>query len=323
MSANNFFPELNIKFSKETDNFAEFTAEPLLRGNGVTIGNSLRRILMTSIPGAAITSVKFDGVNHEFTNIDGVVEDVTDIILNMKKVRFKFLEEDVEQITIDVDGPCQVTANDIKKNITHFEVLNPECELFTINKKGKMSFDLRIGRGSGYRPSIENKRKDDVIGTIAIDSIFNPVKKVVWDVQPIATSSEGHERLKIAIETDISTIPKDAINHAAFILRQHFAYFMFNDTSAIKALNDDEVNEVIEMRALLTKSIDEMELSVRSHNCLQAAGIKTIGSLVSKDEGEMLKFKNFGRKSLMELHEKLSELELSFGMDISQYMDSE
>lgn len=323
MSANNFFPELNINFSKETENYSKFTAEPLLRGNGVTVGNSLRRILMTSIPGAAITSVKFDGVTHEFTNIDGVVEDVTDIILNMKKVRFKFLEEDVEQITINVEGPCEVTAKEILQNAVHFEVLNPDCHLLTVSKKGKMSFDIRIGRGKGYRPSIQNKRKDDVIGTIAIDSIFNPVKSVSWDVQPIATSSEGHERLTIEVETDQSTIPKDAINHAAFILRQHFAYFMFNDTSAIKALNDDEVNEVIEMRSLLSKSIDEMELSVRSHNCLQAAGIKTIGSLVSKDEGEMLKFKNFGRKSLMELHEKLSELELSFGMDISQYSESE
>ena len=158
--------------------------------------------------------------------------------------------------------------------------------------------------------------------TIPIDAIFNPITKVGWDVQPIATSTEGYERLTLEVSSDGSTSPIDAINHAASITRQHLAFFMFNDSSAISAVNDEEINEALELKAILIKSIDEMELSVRSHNCLQAAGIKSIGSLVSKEESEMLKFKNFGRKSLTELQEKLGELNLHFGMDVNQYLDA-
>ena len=186
-----------------------------------------------------------------------------------------------------------------------------------------MVFEIRICRGKGYTSAEKNKRPDDALGTIPIDSIFNPIINVSWDVQPIATSTEGYERLTMEIKTDGSTSPKDAINHAANITRQKLAFFMFNDSSAIKAVNEEEINEALEIKGILTKSIDEMELSVRSHNCLQAAGIRTIGELVSKEESEMLKFKNFGRKSLTELQEKLGELELNFGMDINQYLDTE
>ena len=182
---------------------------------------------------------------------------------------------------------------------------------------------MRICRGKGYSSAVKNKRSDDVLGTIAIDSIFNPILNVSWDVQPIATSTEGYERLIMEVISDGSTNPKDAINHAANLTRQKLAYFMFTDSSAIKAINEEEMNEALEIKGILTKSIDEMELSVRSHNCLQAAGIRTIGELVSKEESQMLKFKNFGRKSLTELQEKLSELELSFGMDVNQYLDTD
>ncbi|SVD85293.1 uncharacterized protein METZ01_LOCUS438147, partial [marine metagenome] len=192
-----------------------------------------------------------------------------------------------------------------------------------ITEEKTIIFEIRISRGKGYSSAVKNKRQDDTIGTIPIDSIFNPITNVSWDVQPIATSTEGHERLTLEVNSDGSTSPKDAINHAANITRQQLAYFMFNDSSAIRAVNEEEINEALEIKGILTKSIDEMELSVRSHNCLQAAGIKTISELVDKEENEMLKFKNFGRKSLTELQEKLGELDLHFGMDIKQYLETE
>ena len=322
MAKNKHFDEIGIDIDESSNTSAKVIAEPFDRGYGVTIGNCLRRTLLTSIPGAAITSIRIENVTHEFTTIDGVMEDIADIILNLKEVRFSVIEEGPELVTIELQGPCDFTGNDIAKNVTDFEVLNPDIHIATITEDKIISFDIRISRGKGYSPAIKNKRKDDTLDTIPIDAIFNPVTKVSWDVQSIATSTEGDERLILEVETDGSTSSKDAINHAAGIARQHLAYFMFNDSSALKAVNDEEISEALELKAILSKSIDEMELSVRSHNCLQAAGIKTIGSLVSKEESVMLKFKNFGRKSLTELQEKLGELNLSFGMDISQYMDA-
>ena len=323
MSSNQYFQEIGIEFVEESENYAKIVAEPFDRGYGVTIGNTLRRALLTAIPGAAITSIKIDGVNHEFTTIKGILEDVADIILNLKDVRFKMLDEGPEVIIVELDGPCKFTGKDIGKLSKQFEVLNSDHHIATITGDKKLSFEIRISRGKGYSPAVKNKRSDDTLGTIAIDSIFNPITNVSWDVQPIATSTEGHERLMMEIYSDGSTCPKDAINHAANITRQKLAYFMFNDSNAIKAVNEEEMNEVLEIKGILTKSIDEMELSVRSHNCLQAAGIRTIAELVSKEESEMLKFKNFGRKSLTELQEKLGELELSFGMDVNQYLEAE
>ena len=321
--SNQYFQEIGIQIIEESENHAKIVAEPFDRGYAVTIGNTLRRALLTSIPGAAITSIKIDGVNHEFTTMKGVLEDIADIILNLKDVRFKMLDEGPEIVNVELEGPCKFSGKDISKLSKQFEVLNPEHHIATITGDKKIVFEIRISRGKGYTTAEKNKRTDDPLGTIAIDSIFNPITNVAWDVQPIATSTEGHERLTLEVESDGSTTPKDAINHAANITRQKLAYFMFNDSNAIKAVNEEEMNEVLEIKGILTKSIDEMELSVRSHNCLQAAGIRTIGELVSKEESEMLKFKNFGRKSLTELQEKLGELELSFGMDIKQYLEAE
>jgi len=323
MSSNKYFQEIGIQIIEESENHAKVVAEPFDRGYGVTIGNTLRRALLTSIPGAAITSIKIDGVNHEFTTIKGVLEDVADIILNLKEIRFKMLDEGPEVVNIELDGPCKFTGKNIGNICQQFEVLNPDHHIATITGDKQIIFEIRVSRGKGYTTAVKNKRSDDTLGTIAIDSIFNPITSVSWDVQPIATSTEEHERLTLEVESDGSTSPKDAINHAANITRQKLAYFMFNDSAAIKAVNEEEMNEVLEIKNILTKSIDEMELSVRSHNCLQAAGIRTIGELVSKEESEMLKFKNFGRKSLTELQEKLGELELSFGMDIKQYLEAE
>jgi len=323
MASNKYFQDINIEFIEESENHTTVVAEPFDRGYGVTIGNALRRSLLTSIPGAAITSIKIDGVSHEFTSIKGVLEDIADIILNLKEVRFKMLDEGPELILVELFGPCKFTGSDIGNLTKMFEVLNPKHHIATITEEKTIIFEVRISRGKGYASAVKNKRQDDTIGTIPIDSIFNPITNVSWDVQPIATSTEGHERLTLEIKSDGSTSPKDAINHAANITRQQLAYFMFNDSSAIKAVNEEEINEALEIKGILTKSIDEMELSVRSHNCLQAAGIKTISELVDKEENEMLKFKNFGRKSLTELQEKLGELDLHFGMDVKQYLETE
>ena len=297
-------------------------AEPFERGYGVTIGNGLRRTLLTALPGAAITSVKIEGITHEFTSIPGVLEDVSEIILNLKKVRFNLKNEcSSEIINFDVQGPCKITATDINNKLVDFEVLNSKEHIATINNKKKFNFEVRVSRGKGYSPASLNKRSDDTLNTIPIDAIYNPVVNVSWDVQPLAASIDGQERLVMDVKSDGSTSPKDAINHAARIMQEHLNCFRFDDASVIKAVNDEELNETLEIKSILMKTIDEMELSVRSHNCLQAAGIKTIGELVSKEESEMLKFKNFGRKSLTELTEKLGNLELKFGMDISIYLD--
>ena len=251
------------------------------------------------------------------------MEDIADIILNLKEVRFKVVDEGPELILVELHGPCKFTGADIGNLTKMFDVLNPKHHIATITEEKTIIFEIRISRGKGYSSAVRNKRQDDTIGTIPIDSIFNPITSVSWDVQPIATSTEDHERLTMEIRSDGSTTPKDAINHAADITRQQLAYFMFNDSSAIRAVNEEEINEALEIKGILTKSIDEMELSVRSHNCLQAAGIRTISELVDKEESEMLKFKNFGRKSLTELQEKLGELELHFGMDVKQYLETE
>ena len=206
-------------------------------------------------------------------------------------------------------------------NLFLLKVINKDLKLATINKKTSIDMDIRVSRGKGYFSSEKNKRSDDVLGTICLDSIFNPVQNVSWDVIPMPSSTEGHEKLIMEVETDGSSKAKDCINHAAKIITQHLSFFMFSDSKDIKAIDSEELNEALEIKSILLKSIDEMELSVRSHNCLQAAGIEKISDLVCKEESEMLKFKNFGRKSLTELNEKLSELGLKFGMDISNYIE--
>ena len=323
MTKEKHFNDIKVDIVDDNETYAKFIAEPFERGYGQTIGNSLRRILLTSIPGAAITSVKIDGVQHEFSNIKGVVEDVSQIIQNLKNVRFALNDFGPEVISFDIEGPCQFLAKDINSRTTQFEVLNSDLVIANITDKVKIKIELRISRGKGYVASEKNRRPDDVIGMIPIDSIFNPITNVAWKVEPIATSTEEQERLVMEVTSDGSTTPKDAINHSAKIARQHLAFFMFNESPSIKAVNEEEINEALEIKSLLLKSIDEMELSVRSHNCLQAAGIETIAELVEKEESQMLRYKNFGRKSLTELVQKLGELNLKFGMDISQYLNAE
>ena len=321
--SNKYFKDLDVNFVNDNATYADLVVEPFERGYAVTIGNALRRTLLTALPGAAITSVKIDGVPHEFSTIKGVSNDTSDIILNLKKVRFKMLNEEAtsELINFEITGPSTFEAGTLNDFLTDFEVINNKEKVLEITTKSKLNVEMRISRGKGYLSSDLNKRPDDAVGTISIDSIFNPITNVSWEVQPIASSTEEQEKLLIQVTSDGSTTPRDAINHAAKIMNQHVSYFMFDDANAIKAVNSDELNEALEVKSILLKSIDEMELSVRSHNCLQAAGIETIGELVSKEESEMLKYKNFGRKSLTELGEKLDQLGLKFGMDISNYIE--
>ena len=320
---NKYFQDIKVTINEESKSKATFSAEPFERGYAVTIGNGLRRTLLTALPGAAITSLKIDGVSHEFTTIDGVSEDVCDLILNLKKVRFKLSDESAtsELISFDIEGPTSLTASKLNDYLNEFEVLNGKEHLAEINSKEKISFEIRVSRGKGYSTADKNERSDDTLNTIPIDSIYNPIVNVAWDVQTLPASIDGHEKLTLEVESDGSTSAKDALNHAAKIMAQHLTFFLFDDSSNMRAVNDDELNEALEIKSILSKSIDEMELSVRSHNCLQAAGIYTIAELVSKEESEMLKFKNFGRKSLTELTEKLTALDLRFGMDISIYME--
>ena len=256
-------------------------------------------------------------------HLAGILEDVSDIILNLKGVIFKTINDGPEQIHLSLKGPMEFRAKEIQSKLNDFEVLNPNQLIATLNDKASLEIDIRVSRGKGYSSASKNKRSDDVIGTIPVDSIFNPITNVSWEVESIPTSTESQERLIMEVHSNGATKPKDAMNHSANILRQQIQYFMFDDSLNIKAVNDDEINEALELKGILLKSIDEMELSVRSHNCLQAAGIYQISELVSKDEGEMLKYKNFGRKSLTELVEKLNELGLRFGMDIKELMEVE
>lgn len=303
-----------------TGSYGRFQLEPLERGNGITVGNSLRRILMTSIPGAAIVSVRIDGVLHEFSTIDGVVEDVLDIIQNLKQVRFKLKESRPDKVQLSFTGAGTFAAKDINEASKQFKVMNPALQIATLNDEANFTMELQIGVGKGYVDADHHRRVDSPIGTVFIDSIFNPVTRVTYDVEPVSSAKDSLERLIIEVHTDGTVTPENALNHAANVLIDHFSQFVSEEAEPVLKIVEEIDEDVIRIRDLLDSSIDEMELSVRSHNCLEAAGIERIIDLVSKEESEMLKYKNFGRKSLSELVEKLGEVGLSFGMDVKRYM---
>ena len=317
--------KLKIKTDKDTltDTYGKFVLQPLERGYGVTVGNALRRVLLTSLPGAAITNVKVDGVLHEFSTISGVKEDMADIIQNLKSVRFKLSDSDVDNVKLTLKGKKVFTAADIQKATDQFEVLNQDQYITEINSNGKMEIELRIGVGKGYIPSEENELPNAPIGTLAMDSIFNPVTKVTYNIQPVPGAKDPIEILSMEIETDGSVTPQDAISYSATVLMDHLKLVESIAKPEVLEVTEKISEEIIQVRNLLNLTIDEMELSVRSHNCLQAAGIKHIYELVSKEESEMLKYKNFGRKSLTELVEKLDDMGISFGMDVDKYLKLE
>ncbi len=317
--------DLKIKTDNNslTDTYGKFIIQPLERGYGVTVGNALRRVLLTSIPGAAITNVKVENVLHEFSTISGVKDDMTDIIQNLKGVRFKLSDSDVDNVKISLKGNRVFSAKDIQDATDQFEVLNLDHYITEINAKGSISMEIRIGVGKGYVPSEENELPNAPIGTLAIDSIFNPVTKVTYNVQPVPGAKDPIEILSIELETDGSITPQDAISYSASVLMDHLRLVEAIAKPEVLEVTEQISEEVIKIRNLLNLTIDEMELSVRSHNCLQAAGIKYIYELVSKEESGMLKYKNFGRKSLTELVEKLDEMGISFGMDVDKYLKLE
>ena len=317
--------EIKIKADDKslTNTFGKFIVKPLERGYGITVGNALRRVLLTCLPGAAITNVKIDGVLHEFSSIEGVHEDVSDIIQNLKGVRFKLDDNDPEKISIKLEGPCKFTAGDIQKATSELKVLNKKHYITEINKGTKLDIEIKIGVGKGYTPSEEYELPNAPLGSIAIDSIFNPVTKVMFNVTPVPGAKEPIELLSLEVTTDGSIKPQDAVSYSATVLMDQLRIVESISKPEVLEISEPVSEEVLEIRKLLNLTIDEMELSVRSHNCLQAAGIKFIYELVSKEENQMLKYKNFGRKSLTELVEKLDEMGLSFGIEVDKYLKEE
>jgi DNA-directed RNA polymerase subunit alpha len=311
--------------STYTNTYGRFSLQPLERGYGVTLGNSLRRVLISSLTGAAITSVKFSGVLHEFTTIEGVVEDVSEIILNLKQVRMKLLSKKPNKIDISFDGQGEWTAADIQKASNEVEVLNPELHIATLNKNIKLLVELNVGKGVGYVPAAENVSPDQTIGVIPIDSIFTPIKNVKYDVENVRIGDKAdYEKLTLEITSDGSITPDDALTQAAKILREHVQLFInFDIEQEEEQAVTPKDTESERIKKILLTPVDDLELSVRSHNCLKAANIKNLADLVRKDEGEMLKFRNFGRKSLSELMEIVETMGLEFGMDVDKYIKEE
>ena len=308
------------------DNLGQFEFRPLEPGYGITVGNAIRRVLLSSLEGYAITNIKIEGVDHEFSTIKGVVEDVTEIILNIKQIRFKKVTSESatsEKLTVTIAGKDQLTAGDLNAFLTNFQVLNSDLVLCNMNSSVKLTIDFWIGKGRGYVSSDENKALDGEFGVIPVDSIYTPIKNVKYSVEDYRVEQKtDFEKLVLEIKTDGSIHPKDALKEAAKILIQHF--MLFSDEKITldtedKFGNEEFDEEVLHMRQLLKSKLVDMDLSVRALNCLKAADVETLGELVQFNKNDLLKFRNFGKKSLTELDELLAGLSLNFGMDISKY----
>ncbi|HRS18630.1 MAG TPA: DNA-directed RNA polymerase subunit alpha [Bacteroidales bacterium] len=308
------------------DNIGIFEFRPLEPGYGITVGNAIRRVLLSSLEGYAITNIKIEGVDHEFSTIKGVVEDVTEIILNIKQIRFKRVTTDSvqsEKVSVTVAGKDKFVAGDLNAFLTNFQVLNTDLVICNMNTSVKLTIDFWIGKGRGYVPAEENKIMDSEFGIIPIDSIFTPIKNVKYSVENYRVEQKtDFEKLILEIKSDGSIHPKDALKDAAKILIQHF--MLFSDEKITldtedKFGNEEFDEEVLHMRQLLKSKLVDMDLSVRALNCLKAADVETLGELVQFNKNDLLKFRNFGKKSLTELDELLEALNLTFGMDISKY----
>ena len=307
------------------DKFGKFEFRPLEGGFGTTIGNALRRILLSSLDGFAINTVSISGVEHEFATVPGVKEDVTNIILNLKQVRFKQVVEDfeTEKVTITVENATELRAGDFNKQLVGFEVLNPELVICHMDPKASLRMEISINKGRGYVPADENRPFCTDVNVIPIDSIYTPIRKVKYAVENFRVEQKtDYEKLVLEITTDGSIHPKDALKEAARILIHHF--MLFSDEKITLENSDMEVNEefdeeVLHMRQLLKTKLVDMDLSVRALNCLKAADVDTLGDLVQYNKTDLLKFRNFGKKSLTELDDLLESLNLSFGTDISKY----
>ena len=304
--------------SAATETYAKFVAEPFETGYGHTIGNSLRRVLLSSLEGAAISSLKIDGAMHEFTTIEGVVEDVTDIVLNLKKILFKAHSREPQLLLLSVNKEGEVTAADIQVN-QNVELVNPKQLICTLDKKKKFEMELEVKIGRGFLPGDENKKPDQPIGVIAIDSLFSPVTRVRYSVESARVGQRtDYDRLVLEIWTDGRISPDDALTQASAVLQHHLDVFVGYDKNAVEfeEVENKQDDDKSRMRKLLNMSVNEIELSVRAANCLNNANITTVGQLAMKTEAEMLKYRNFGKKSLNEIKEKLAALGLGLGMNI-------
>jgi DNA-directed RNA polymerase subunit alpha len=314
--------KIQIDESTRTAMFARFIVQPLEKGFGVTLGNAMRRVLLSSLPGYAITAFRVDGVQHEFSAIPGVVEDVPDVVLNLKQVRMRLINKKTNRVIIPVKGPMAFTAGDIGKAAPEIEILNPDLHLATLNADAHFDLELRIGRGIGYVTAEENKPADQTTGVIAIDAIFSPIRNVRYFVETTRVGQQtDYEKLTLEVDTDGSIAPEEALAFAGKTLRDHIQLFINFDTEPESTTLEAELDSEFErIRKVLLTPVDELELSVRSHNCLRAANIKTIADLVRREESELLKFRNFGRKSLAELAAIIEAEKLSFGMDVTKYL---
>lgn len=325
MAILNFQKPDKVIMIDSTEFEGKFEFRPLEPGYGLTIGNALRRVLLSSLEGFAITSMRIEGVDHEFSTLAGVVEDVTEIILNLKQVRFKRQIEDVdnETVSISVSGQEQLTAGDFQKFISGFQVLNPDLVICNLDKSVKLELEIAIEKGRGYVPADDNKKANAPVGTIYTDSIYTPIKNVKYSIENYRVEQKtDYEKLVFEIVSDGSIHPKDALTEAAKILIHHF--MLFSDERI--TLEADEIaqtetydEESLHMRQLLKTKLIDMDLSVRALNCLKAAEVDTLGDLVSFNKNDLMKFRNFGKKSLTELEELVNVKGLSFGMDLAKY----
>ena len=314
--------KLDVEPETLTDNYGKFIAEPLERGFGITLGNALRRVLLSSIPGAAIVAVKIDGVLHEFSTVPGVLEDVTELILNLKAVVLKYRGDSPKQLSLDVEGPAEVQAKDIVTDGT-VEIVNPEHHIATLGENSKLKMELWVRSGRGYVPAERNKDQTYPVGTIPMDAIFSPIRKVNFNVTNARVGGvTDYDRLILEVWTDGSILPAEAVGIAAKILKDQLSVFIpFEEKEEFYPLPEEEEAVRPELNPNLYRSVEELELSVRSANCLRTAGIKLIGELVQKTEQELLKTKNFGRKSLNEIKEILASMGLSLGMQLENFPD--
>ncbi len=314
---------IQIENPDAVPNFGRIIVEPLERGWGHTIGNALRRIMLSSLQGAAVVSVRIEGVQHEYSTIDGVVEDVVDIILNIKQIRLSLLAEEETTLRLEVSGEGEVKASDIEKN-PDVVILNPDLHIATINADAKLKIEMRVTAGRGYVAAEQNRREEDPVGSIPIDAIFSPVSKINYVVENTRIGQRTDlDKIIMNVWTDGSISVEDALGYAAKLLHDHVEIFINfeGDLEPVELIVRDE--RVEKQRQLLKMRVDELELSVRSANCLRAANIHTLADLIRNQEADMLKYKNFGRKSLVELNQVLGNLGLSFGMDVDGIMGRE
>jgi len=326
MNGSNFqMPEsIEVDHTTYQTTYGKFVIQPLERGYGITIGNAIRRVLLSSLPGAAIASIQVNGIQHEFSTIPGVKADVMEVVLALKGVRLKLLNRQPDKIKMRLEGPMELTARDLQVGQTDFEVLNPEHVLAHLGEDADVNLELTIKSGRGYVPSEENREPDMPLGTIPIDTIYTPIEKVKFSVENTRVGHKtDYERLILEVWTDGSITPDDALTHAGKIVRDHIQLFI--NFELVPSEDESEIEtdeEILRIRRLLRKPVDELELTVRAANCLKEARIRTISDLVCHDEAEMLKFKNFGRKSLNELTVILTQHGLAFGFDIDKYLGS-